>query len=281
MVSFLKEWKLGINAFFLVINGQNPRFDQSIQKMIKLMNDFFNNPDFWNQTGIIFTRCYEGKFDRSDFETDYRETVQDFIKKLPGCNEINPQIPCFFVDSKEWEREEATKYEYIRIFEFAHKNKPVPTQKLQVVRPDYKSKEEEIFERVFIKSEMVGEDEDRVQINYYEDQRRYKITGWDGKVTYTDPETIDSYTEEKETIVSYETKWEKSKEQQDVTKTKKGSRPILGLIGRRPRYQVHDYYLNTITNVEYQRKVLKFPDGEVKFGDWELTGNTDVETYKS
>lgn len=197
MVSFLKEWKLGINAFFLVINGQNPRFDQSIQKMIKLMNDFFNDPHLWYQTGIIFTRCYEGKFDKTTFETDYREIVQDFIKKLPGCDGINPQIPFFFVDSKEWETEEATKYEYIRIFEFAHKNMPVQTQRIGVFPINCKSYEEEIFEKVFIKSKMVGKDEDRVQINYYEDQKRYKIIDWDGKMLFTDFETINSYTEEK------------------------------------------------------------------------------------
>ena len=281
MVSFLKEWKKGINAFFLVINGQNPRFDQGIQKMIKLMNDFFNNPDFWNQTGIIFTRCYEGKFDKEIFETEYHKMVKDFIKSLPGCELINPQIPCFFVDSKEWETEESTKFQYIRIFEFAHKNPPVSTQKLQIVRPDYKSKEEEILEKVFVGSEMVGEDEDRKQISHYEDQRRYKITGWDGKVTYTDPETIDSYTEEKLTIVTYETKTEKNEKQEDVTKTIRGSRPFLGLIGHRPRYQVHDYYLNTTTYTEYERRVLTFPDGEVQFGEWEPTGKEEVETYKS
>ena len=59
MVQFLKDWKLGINAFFIILNVQSPRFDQDVQRMLRLMNDFFNNPEFWNQTGIIFTKCFK------------------------------------------------------------------------------------------------------------------------------------------------------------------------------------------------------------------------------
>lgn len=53
MVEFLMNWKLGVNAFFIVLNGQCPRFDGGIQHMMMLINDFFQNPYFWNQTGII------------------------------------------------------------------------------------------------------------------------------------------------------------------------------------------------------------------------------------
>jgi predicted GTPase len=43
MVSFLKDWTNGVNAFALVINGQSPRFDQGIQKLVKILDSFFNN----------------------------------------------------------------------------------------------------------------------------------------------------------------------------------------------------------------------------------------------
>lgn len=187
MIEFLLSWKLGVNAFFIIINIQNPKFDQGIQRLIQYINDFFNNPDFWNQTGIVFTRCYPNYFDRKVAETQYRQRVIDFIKTFPGCENLNPQMPCFFVDSVNWKKDDSTKFEIIRAFEFAHKNQPVPTQKLKVFRPEYKDKKEEKLEKVLIKSEMVGKGADKTRIYYYQDQIRYKITDWDNHITYTKP----------------------------------------------------------------------------------------------
>lgn len=97
MVQFLKEWEHGINAIYIMINVQDPRFTQSIQKMMKMINAFFNNPEFWNLAGIVFTRCFSGHFDRQKVETEYRKLIIDFIKTLPGCENLNPQIPCFLL----------------------------------------------------------------------------------------------------------------------------------------------------------------------------------------
>lgn len=49
---------LAINAFFIVINVQNPRVDAQIQNMLNILNDFFNNKDCWERAAIVFTKCY-------------------------------------------------------------------------------------------------------------------------------------------------------------------------------------------------------------------------------
>ena len=58
MVGFLKKLESGVNAIYIIINVQTPRFDQGVQKIIQMINKTFNDPNLWNQTGIIFTRCY-------------------------------------------------------------------------------------------------------------------------------------------------------------------------------------------------------------------------------
>lgn len=202
MVEFLKNWTHGINAFFIVINIQNPRFDQGIQKLLKLLNDFFNNPDFWTQTGIIFTKCFAGNFNKEVAEKEYRQEVVNFVDKLPGCKDLNLQMPCFFVDSCRWQTDSATNDEYIRVFEFAHKNNPVPTQKLQFVRPEFKSEERIVKNKILIKSEIVGYGINAKKINYYQDQEIFKRIDWDNNESFTPPKVIREYKEEIPTQVS-------------------------------------------------------------------------------
>jgi hypothetical protein len=58
MVSYLKTGNKGVNVIALVLNGQSPRFDAGTQKLIKIMNRFFNNADFWNHVCIVFTKSF-------------------------------------------------------------------------------------------------------------------------------------------------------------------------------------------------------------------------------
>ena len=205
MVQFLKEWKHGINVFFILINIFNPRFDSGIQRMIQLINDFFNNPEFWNQTGLIFTRCYNDVFEESDrkmAQEEYRACLIDFITKLPGCEKLKPEIPCFFVDSKNWERDTATQNEYKKALAFAIKFPPVPTQNLKVVNPDYQKEEDEIITGVLVNYDERESGNKKILTYYYQDQKRKKITGYNGDIVYTEPEVIKSYTKTDEIDIS-------------------------------------------------------------------------------
>lgn len=124
VVNFLKKLKSGINAFFIILNIQNPRFDSGIQMMLRYINEIFNNPKYWNQVGIIFTRCYKDHYDRKIVETKYKPTVINFLKSFSGCENLNPLMPCFFVNSKKWKTDQSTQQEYKNVLEFVSNLKP-------------------------------------------------------------------------------------------------------------------------------------------------------------
>lgn len=295
MIEFLKKWKHGINAFYLFLNVQNPRFDKSVQTMLEIMNDFFNNPAFWNQTGIVFTKCYrvggEKLFDENMAKTQYRQRIIDFIQKLPGCEGIKPQMPCFFIDSKRYDVDEETRSEFMRIFEFAHRQNPVSTQNMAVTSPDYKSKKEEILKNVLVRVSYKGENENKIKILYYEDQKRYKVTYRNGDVSYTKPETIRTWTKQIKTKVELETKLEKNQTIKPIyrTRTIDGSvgRMVLnfyclGLIGTGSKQVTEHIYDEITTNfAEYVRKIVTDPDGNVVMGKWKLNKEWKEVTHQN
>lgn len=283
MIEFLKKWTLGVNAFFIVINSQQPRFTSSIQTMIQIINDFFNEPNFWMQTGVIFTRCYNipGRkplYDEQMLKTQYRQKIIDLIHTFEGCENLQLQMPCFFVDSAEWMDDEKTKNEYTRIFSFAQKHDPVPTQKMKIASPDYKEKEEEIINNVLVSEEYQGTGIDKKKIRHYEDQKRYKIVNWQNQVYYTNPETIRKWDdtictkveEEKETRASMES------ESVFVTVKEKGGfwQHVAHLLtltiasnGNR-EYQKYDHKDVTIFYKEMKRQRITDPDGNVSYTNW-------------
>lgn len=195
MVEFLKKWELGVNAFFIILNIQNPRFDSGIQKMIRFINEFFNNPEFWNQTGIIFTRCLPRHFDRQIAENEYREKVVKYIKSLPKCQNLNPQLPCYFVNSVKWKTDNETKDEYIRAFAFALKFQPIPTQHLKCSFLDYKEVSEEIRNKKLIKIDTENRGNTTIRTFHYQDQKIKKMVLYNGETRYSEPEVIREYTE--------------------------------------------------------------------------------------
>lgn len=119
----------GINAFFLVIGIDDIRLTPNIKNMIKALNDLFIDSDCWKQAGIIFTKC-----NYNDDEIDnkiesgkkYRNEVITFIKTLPKCQNIDIQLPCFFVNCKKWMTDKKTQAEYERILKFAEGFIPTP-----------------------------------------------------------------------------------------------------------------------------------------------------------
>lgn len=197
MVSTLKNWPHGINSFFIIINIQNPRFDSNLQMMIKLINFFFNNPNLWTQTGMIFTHCFKGKYDKKKAETDFRQEVIDFIKSLQGCADIEIELPCFFVDNDEHETDEFTINEYKRIIQYTKNCNPFPTSNLRVVNPNYMMKEKREMKRQFIKEEEedLGNDKKK-RIFYFEDRQISEIIDWKGKVFLKKPKIVREWHEE-------------------------------------------------------------------------------------
>lgn len=278
MIEFLKKWELGINAIGLLINIQNPRFSLDTQKLIQLYNNFFNNPMIWNQVVLIFTRSFPGYYDKNIAKGLYRNKVQEFIKKLPGCGDINPEIPCFFVDSANWKNDLNTKSEIIHLLEFAKNNPSISTQQLKLVVPSYKKKEEEILKKILVKTEYSKSNNEKVC--YYEDKKRYKLTDWEGKVHYTDPEIIKSWVETKFTTIQVETKIECYIKSKPIFRYERYGSHRYFCIGIPQIEKKIDHYIEIKTFIEYKRNVFIDPDGEKSYSEWEksrewIEENTD------
>jgi predicted GTPase len=93
MVTFLKDWRHGVNAFALVINGQADRFDAGTQKLIKLINTFFNDPTFWDHVCIVFTKCYAGCEDINKplKQQEYRRLILNLIRECQSQDQDQDQ----------------------------------------------------------------------------------------------------------------------------------------------------------------------------------------------
>lgn len=46
--------KQEINLFLLVFNGQHPRFDETMQELLKIFRSIFGE-DIWNTVALVFT----------------------------------------------------------------------------------------------------------------------------------------------------------------------------------------------------------------------------------
>ena len=199
MIEYIHKWDKGINAFFIVLNIQEPRFTEETQKMIKLMNYFFNDPTMWERTGIIFTRCYADAYNAEEATFEYGPEITKFIKSLNNCENLEIDMPCFFVDSEEYETDENTQREYQKILDFAHNFEPVLTNNFREINPDYMMVEYEIIKKKKVGEDLnniEGSDIRRIRKIYYEDQRVAKYTNWKEEISYGEAETIRSWQEE-------------------------------------------------------------------------------------
>ena len=83
MVAALKSEKY-INAFLIVLNGQNARFDQNIKDMLSLFINIFGD-DFIKDAAIVLTHWPQNeraKTERSD------KNISEEIKKSLFNNEL-------------------------------------------------------------------------------------------------------------------------------------------------------------------------------------------------
>jgi predicted GTPase len=134
MVSFMRKWNKGVNAVGLIINGQQPHLSVGTQKLVQIVDSFFNNPEFWNHFCLIFTRSYkEYPVNEQALTTKYREKIQQIIVKsiTPGSR---PQIPVFFVDSKKFDDSDdiKTKNNLAALHAFVIESDPLSTQNVVI-----------------------------------------------------------------------------------------------------------------------------------------------------
>ena len=162
-----------------------------------------------------------------------------------------------------------TQRELIRIFEFAHKMNPVPTQQLNVVRPDFKSRELITENRVLVSSKLVGSGASQVRINNYEDRVYYKQTDWKNNVTYSAKEVKRAYNETKRSTVNVEKKvFVDGTHDTPIFRTEKYGGRRYGIAGPRRTRQVFDHTDRKTSYSERERDIITNPDGVVSYGEW-------------
>jgi hypothetical protein len=274
MVEFLKAWRHGVNAFALVINGQHDRFDGGTQKLVKLINTFFNNPTFWNHVCIVFTKCYAGcdEIDKEVKETKYRKLVLKLICECQGGQITNPPLlPVFFVDSKKYNIDRETKDQYALLHAFICGLDPLPTQRVVVPNVSYLKIEKETRQNQLVNTRITGE----TRIQTYEDQEREKRTGFDGRtITYSEWKAIRTREKQDKSSVRTETKTECANETRDpiIRRISCGGRRYL-FAGPRGHADVHVGETVTRQMQELQRKVHTDFDGHISYDDWQVVRN--------
>jgi hypothetical protein len=189
---FLKNWDQGVNAIAICLNGQNDRFSQSARDIIRFVYNAFATLDVMNHIFVVFTRCFGNQPNcpnRQTKSTEYRDRVQKFLQEISGSSSV-PEIPIFFVDSKDPTGEE-TKRNMIQFNALALERHPLESGGFKAVAVHDKV-EEESQKGVITGEEIEGDTKYRKMI----DRKREKITPYNGdKVRYSEWETTRSWRE--------------------------------------------------------------------------------------
>jgi hypothetical protein len=271
MVNFLKAWPHGVNAFALVINGQAPRFDQGTQKLVKLLDSFFNDPTFWSHVGIVFTKWFPGMSSgkKEVMRTEYRQKVLQLVRQLIGNEEQDPQLPVFFVNSPKWETDADTQREIGEFHQFARSLNPLPTTSVSCVNIHFWRVTLETQNQILTETRYDG----NTRIQVYEDQQRERRIAYDGQtITYGDWTSTRQWEVQSSSSVQTE---------RTTTVIDRKSTPVchieecgprrFGFCGPRDgRRQVVDYYVETCTWQTNEREIKTDFDGQVTYGNWRV-----------
>jgi hypothetical protein len=183
MVAFLKAWPRGVNAFALVINGQAGKFDQGTQKIVKILDSFFNDSTFWNHVCIVFTKWFPilPSSKKEIMRTKYRQEVRQLVRQLIGNEKQDPQLPVFFVNSPDWRVDVDTQREIDKFHQFARNLSPLPTTSVSHVNIHFWRIIFETRNQILVDTRYEG----NTRIQVYEDQQRERRVAYDGRtITY-------------------------------------------------------------------------------------------------
>ena len=141
---------------------------------------------------------------------------------------------------------------------------PIKSYSEQILIPEgYKNKEEEILTKQLVKFEYIGEGINQKLINYFEDQRRYKLINCNDTITYTKHEIIKSYIEEigPKVYEDFKTECETYDNIHHI------NRPDFFLKRSPCVIQKPPFAPRTICT-KYKRNIIISPDRNVIFTDW-------------
>jgi hypothetical protein len=270
MVAFLKAWPHGVNAFALVINGQAGKFDQGTQKIVKILDSFFNDSTFWNHVCIVFTKWFPilPPSKKETMRTKYRQEVRQLVRQLIGNENQNPQLPVFFVNSPEWRVDMDTQREIDKFHQFARSLNSLPTTRVSRVNIHFWRITFETRNQVLIDTRYEG----NTRIQVYEDQQRERRVAYDGRtITYGNWTPTRRWDVKSASSVQTETATNKISESiTPVFRRMKYGSHRFGLFGPRKCLQVVDHNIVTTTWQTQQREIRTDFDGNVSYGSWQV-----------
>jgi hypothetical protein len=281
MVQFLKEYKAGVNVVALVLNGQSPRVTTGTARLVRLLDVFFNNSQFWHQVCIVFTRCFAGvKVNKDLKRTKYRDIIRELAVKCGGQTLGNIPLPVYFVDSPAWETDWETAQELAALHAFVVQCPPLPTEYLVVPNPHWYKIETQTKEEP-LKSERIETVGDgAVRIVTFQVQEREWRTAYDGTRTCTEWKTTKEWEErESLTCVPETVRAVTATHTTDVFEERKGEPVFFGLFGPQPTYQ-ECVGSNVRTHFErrHRTKTTGF-DGKTVQGEWVVDEEGDDEAF--
>ena len=277
MIDFLRCWDHGVNAIGIVINGQCTGFDQGTRRLLKSIHVFFNNNEIWNSVFIVFTKWFRDKMTEAE-KAEKIAYVSEVRKVANECigYDANPQIPCFFVDSKSdlSKLDDDTKQEITQINAFASRFNPLSTKGFKVPNPYYFKLIPEIEDNVLIK-----EDFNEIMLTRtrtYANRVRNKQISYNGTESYSDWIYTKTWPKIDKKIISEEVQ-EKIKigeSREPVFRTERSGGRRYVLVGPRTKSQVYDHTNVTTTYEDRKRIIIRDYDGNVSYGDW-----VQIRTY--
>jgi hypothetical protein len=282
MVQFLRNYEDGVNAVALVFNGQSDRITLGTAKLIRLLHTFFNNPQFWQQVCIVFTKWYAGAdLDKDTKETKFRPIVKDFAVKCGGESLKTIPLPVYFVDSKKWQTDVETAQELAALHAFVVGLPPLPTKHLAVPDREWFKIETETRsnQRVRVRDE-IGPDQ-LIRIVTVQDQERERRTGYDGITISFSKWRAAREWEERET---FKCEYEFVTEVVETHTTARfveehGRRWYFGVWGPRRNWQARaGTDIVTRYRIKRRPKAIGF-DGKVIYGEWETVREWDEPEY--
>ena len=272
MVEFLRGWDHGVNAIGIVINGQSPKLDMGTQKLLKLIHVFFNDNNIWNSIFLVFTRWYDGVMSQKAKQgrLAYAEKVRKIARECIGREDVNPQIPCYFVDACEDLNsfDMNTQNEFALIHAFACGKQPISTKDFKVPDVHYFQLFPEYRDNVLISETFSDDEMERTRI--FADQTRNRQVAYDGKESYSEWVNTDTRTEVTRKKIEIEFQKEVQYDQKRELKFAQKGQVIIPILIDTRRIVPDHIDVETFYR-DYKRTVITDFDGIVSFGEWEIT----------
>ena len=128
-----------LDALVITLNAQAPRFVAATARLMRMLFSMFcDDPSFWDNTCIVFTRCYPGHHDRAALTSERglrSKVLAAMVEATPG---VAPRLPCFFFELGSALTDAVNHADFEEFRHWLVARRPVSTASIREVRGDFK-----------------------------------------------------------------------------------------------------------------------------------------------